>query len=175
MIRGANGFAWCGNARTTQRTGVEQSQGSAPAGRRGWRTTNPAAGERGAEVRDRRGGTLPTLGSARRPAAPLQSQPFQLPPPLALGPTATQRPHRPRHTRSSSSSPLPDTAAMGIGGSPPEHPSPSLLPLPAPAPRGLPGLALASPAQGDGRGLTCIHPLAPPVQPMGPQRPALPT
>ncbi|XP_040497149.1 bcl-2-binding component 3, isoforms 3/4-like [Ursus maritimus] len=45
----------------------------------------------------------------------------------------------------------------------------------APAPRGLPGLALGSPAQGDGGSLTYIHPLAPPVQSMGSPRPALPT
>lgn len=38
--------------------------------RRGW----------GGGGRGRRGGTLPTLGSARHPAAPLQSQSFQLPP-----------------------------------------------------------------------------------------------
>lgn len=124
-----------------------------------------------------RGGTLPTLGSARHPAAPLQPQPFQLPPlPSAFtcsGPsfhptgrdTLVQAP-----TRLSQIQPR-----WGCGAALLSIPLPLCSPCQLLLPEVSPGLALGSPAQGDGRGLTCIHPLAPPVQPMGPQRPDPPT
>ncbi|XP_049716246.1 uncharacterized protein LOC126062592 [Elephas maximus indicus] len=84
-------------------------------------------------------------------------------------------PQSPQAAAFSPSGPLPGTATLEIGGSgvPPERPSPSLFPSPAPGPCAL-SLALGSPAQGDDRDLTCIHPPAPPTQLMGALRPALP-
>lgn len=171
MNRGANGFGCNGNPWARQRTGVELSQSYAPVGRRGWRTTNhPTVGGSGV-------GPYPPWAPVATWQRPFRHSPSSPLPPFAFsccGPTPSV-PHWPRHTHSGSSGPLPDLAALGTGGNPPEHSSPSLLPLPAPARGGLSCLALGSPAQGDGRGLICIHPLARPVLPMGPQRPALPT
>lgn len=170
-VQNANGLARIGNVLARLQALVDQSLSVAPTGSRGSRATTPARGG-GAG----RGGTLPFLGSARDPPATLWSQPslpLPLPQAFCSGPRP-QYPHRHQQTPSGFS-PLPNTDALGDGGSPPEYPSPSLLPLPAPAPRGLSSRTLGSPAQGDGGDLTCIHPPAPPCQPMGSVRPALPT
>ncbi|XP_033037842.1 collagen alpha-1(I) chain-like [Trachypithecus francoisi] len=155
VIQDANNLPANRNAHTRQPAPTRHSQSRAREGRRDSGTANPQ-GRRGEGKGGHGAGAAPPfLGSASNQPAPLQTQPFWLPAPAFCSGPRPNAQQGPQQRHSGSSSPRPDTAALGIGDSTPERPCPYLLPLPAPIPRSLSGLAPGSPAQGDGRGLTC--------------------
>ncbi|KAL4835169.1 hypothetical protein H8958_016527, partial [Nasalis larvatus] len=149
VIQGANDLPGNGNARTRQPVPARHSQSRAREGRRDSETAihgGGVEGEGGA------GAVPPSLGSTRDPPVPLQTQPSRRRVPAFCSGPRPNAPRGPQQRHSGSSSPRPDTAALGVGDSTPERPCPSSLHLSAPVPRSLSGLAPGNPAQGDGRG-----------------------
>lgn len=171
-----------GLARVESAPGKQQARVQQSPGRRGSWSADPGelGGGGGGQGRDStfqrlclRPASAPSLGAGFPTGTPTAPTPPPPPPPVPTSWFLLPRDQLPVSSRAQSGSPSPPPkAALGVGDSPPERPSPFLPPLPAPASRNLSSLALESrPARRDGRRLTCTHRRRSPSSPWAPEDP----